>query len=71
MDEKLFVRMVRLIRQFGKEGPFYNQRYIYYEEDGWVYWTMGAPTEETTIINRCPKEHTYEYRLKNGTIPKK
>jgi hypothetical protein len=38
-------------------------------EDGLVYWTMGAPIEETTIINRCPKEGTYEYRLKMGTLP--
>ena len=34
-----------------------------------VYWTMGAPIEETIIINRCKKEQTYEYRLLNGTIP--
>ena len=27
------------------------------------------PFEETTIINRCPKENTYEYRLKMGTLP--
>ena len=25
--------------------------------------------EETTIINRCTKENTYEYRLKMGTLP--
>jgi hypothetical protein len=24
---------------------------------------------ETTIINRCRKEHSYECRLKNGTLP--
>jgi hypothetical protein len=21
--------------------------------DGWTYWTMGAPVEETTLINRA------------------
>jgi len=31
---------------------------------------MGAPLEETTIINRCRKEDTYEYRLLNGTLSK-
>jgi hypothetical protein len=41
----------------------------YFDEDGRVYWTMGAPIEETTIVNRCTKEQTYEYRLKNGTLP--
>lgn len=30
---------------------------------------MGAPVEETTIINRCLKENSYEARLKNGTLP--
>ena len=55
VDQNLFMKTVRHIRRFGHEGPFYKQRYIYYEEDGLVYWTMGAPVEETTIINRCPK----------------
>jgi hypothetical protein len=41
----------------------------YYDEDGLVYWTMGAPVEETTIINRCRKEQTYEYRLANDDLP--
>jgi hypothetical protein len=70
VDENLFVKMVEHIRRFGSEGPFYKQKYIYFEEDGWVYWTMGEPIEETTIINRCTKENTYEYRLKIGTLPK-
>ena len=70
VDEELFIKLVKHIRKFGYEGPFYNKKYIYYEEDGYVYWTMGAPIEETTIINRCTKECTYEYRLKKGTLPK-
>ena len=69
VDENLFLKMVKHIRCFGYEGPFYEQKYIYFDEDGLVYWTMGAPVEETTIINRCPKEDTYEYRLKKGTLP--
>ena len=70
VDEILFLKMVQHIRWYGSEGPFYENNYIYFEEDGLVYWTMGAPIDETTIINRCPKENTYEYRLKNGTLPK-
>jgi hypothetical protein len=70
VDEDLFVKMVEHIRRFGYEGPFYKQKYIYFEEDGYVYWTMGEPIEETTIINRCTKENTYEYRLKKRTLPK-
>jgi len=30
---------------------------------------MGAPVEETTIINRCLKEQTYEYRRDHNTLP--
>lgn len=70
VDEDLFIKLAKHIRQFGYEGPFYNKKYTYFEEDGYVYWTMGAPIEETTIINRCTKENTYEYRLKMGTLPK-
>jgi len=70
VDENLFIKMVEHIRRFGYEGQFYKMKLIYFEEDGYVYWTMGAPIEETTIINRCTKENTYEYRLKMGTLPK-
>ncbi len=69
VDEKLFVSTVQHIRRFGYEGQFYKMKITYFDEDGLVYWTMGAPIEETTIINRCPKENTYEYRLKKGTLP--
>jgi hypothetical protein len=34
-----------------------------------VYWTMGAPVNETTIVNRCRSEDTYENRLLAGTLP--
>ena len=69
VDDDLFVKVIQHIRRYGYEAPFYKQKYIYFEEDGLVYWTMGAPVEETTIINRCLKESTYEYRLKMGTLP--
>jgi hypothetical protein len=39
------------------------------DDGGLVYWTMGAPLEETIIINRCRKENSYEYRLLKGTLP--
>jgi hypothetical protein len=69
VNEDLFVQLVRHIRAFGYEGKFYHQTYTYFEEEGLVYWTMGAPIPETTIVNRCTKEQTYEYRLKYGTLP--
>jgi len=71
VDETLFVQLVRHIRSNGYEGKFYRKSIIYYDDDdgGLVYWTMGAPLKETTIINRCRKENSYEYRLLKGTLP--
>lgn len=70
VDESFFVRIVEHIRRFGYQGWFYKKPITYFEEDGFVYWTMGAPIDETTIINRAKKEDSYEYRLKNNMLPK-
>jgi hypothetical protein len=48
---------------------FLRKTYIYFEEDGYVYWTMGEPDEVTTILNRCRADQTYAYRLEHGTLP--
>lgn len=69
VDDKLFVDSVNHIRAFGYVGSFYKMSITYFDHDGMVYWTMGAPIEETIIINRCKKENSYEERLKNGTLP--
>ena len=69
VDGNLFEQLVRHIRTNGYEGAFYEKTYIYFEEAGLLYWTMGNPINETTIINRCKKENSYECRLKNGTLP--
>jgi hypothetical protein len=61
--------LVRDIRSYGYEGRFYRKPITCYEEDGLVHWTMEAPIDETTIINRCKREDTYEHRLKSGTLP--
>lgn len=64
VDEDLFVKLVRHIRAYGYEGKFYSKPITYFDEDGMVYWTMGSPIEETTIVNICKKEQSYEYRQK-------
>jgi len=69
VDKDLFVRLVNHIRNYGYEGRFYSKPITYYDHDGMTYWTMGAPIEETTIINRCRKEDTYEVRLAEGRLP--
>jgi hypothetical protein len=40
-----------------------------YGEGGLIYWTMGNPVDETTIISRTDKENSYQQRLKNRTLP--
>jgi hypothetical protein len=69
VDEGLFVQLVEHIRTDGYEGDFYRRKITYFDEDGLTYWTMGAPVEETIIINRCKKENTYEVRLAEGRLP--
>ncbi len=69
VDEKLFVQLVTHIRSNGYEGRFYQKKITYFDEDGLVYWTMGAPLNETTIINRCRKEDSFEFRSAHGTLP--
>ena len=70
VNEYLFVQLVKYIRGHGYEGKFYKKEIIYYDFFGMVYWTMGASIEETTIINRCKKEDSYEYRFQHGSLPK-
>lgn len=65
VDEQLFIRLVQHIRQHGYQGAFYHQILTYFDDRGWTFWTMGAPLEETTIINRCRREDTYEYNMRN------
>ena len=69
VDETLFVATVVHIRTYGYEGAFYLRPITYFDEGDGVYWTMGAPIAETTIINRCRKQDTYEARKKAGTLP--
>lgn len=69
VDPNLFQQLVRHIRANGHEEAFYQETFIYFEEDGMLYWTMDALISETTIINRCKKQNSYECRLKNGRLP--
>ena len=69
VDEALFERTVKHIRANGYKGRFYWKPIAYYDEGGRVYWTMGAPLQETIIINRCSTEDSFEVRFANGTLP--
>ena len=69
VDATLFKTLVRHIRRHGFEARFYDRTLTYFAQDGLLYWTMGAPVEQTTIINRCQEEESYENRLRSGTLP--
>jgi len=71
VDQDLFVKLVEHIRLFGYLGWFYQKAITYFDEDGFVYWTMGSPIAETTIVNRARKEDSYEYRLEHDILPGK
>jgi hypothetical protein len=64
VDRKLFERAVKHIRSNGYEGRVYQTEIRYYEEGDLVYWTMGAPVEETVIINRCRKAESLQLRVR-------
>ena len=69
VDETQFVQLVTHIRTHGYVGKFYRMSITYFDEGGMTYWTMGEPIADTKIVNRCPKNSTYEARLKAGTLP--
>lgn len=53
-EQRVFEQIVTFIREngfiaiYGRKGP--NR---YYTVDEYYYWTMGAPVEETNILNRA------------------
>jgi hypothetical protein len=48
-----FDDMVRFIREHGHARLYQKRLYLYWEHDGWLYWSMGWPVNETIIINRA------------------
>lgn len=55
-DQEDFEKAVVFIRENGFARNFWKQVYIYYELDGYEYWTMGAPVDETILINKAEKK---------------
>ena len=53
LTDKEFVYFVDMQRRYGVKERWgkYNNPYLYI--DDYKYWTMGAPIEETTVINRA------------------
>jgi SAM-dependent methyltransferase len=49
----LFDKVVRFIRSNGYKQIHAGREYIYFNHNHHQYWTMGAPVEETILINRA------------------
>ena len=64
LDEKSkidFDYFVSYIREKGFKAVFFHTTYTYLEIDGYYYWTMGYPLDQTIIINRASLD-IYEAR---------
>ena len=53
LTEEEFLYFIDMQRRFGTPERWgrYNHPYLYIDDH--KYWTMGAPYEETTVINRA------------------
>jgi hypothetical protein len=52
-DDESFNAFVMLIRRTGTAREWHGRIFTYLKIDGWEYWTMGSPLDQTTIINRA------------------
>jgi hypothetical protein len=48
-----FAELVRYIREKGFTANYISMSREYYILDDHYYWTMGAPVEDTSILNRA------------------
>ncbi len=52
-NEEEFVEAVLFIRKHGYSEPYAGRNYIKFKLNGFKYWTMGDPIEDTIILNRA------------------
>jgi 2-polyprenyl-3-methyl-5-hydroxy-6-metoxy-1,4-benzoquinol methylase len=57
-DDTEFVKVVEMIRMYGYKEWFFRTPYIYFNVNGFKYWTMGEPINidgqwNTILINRA------------------
>jgi len=71
VDSLLFIEFVKHLRKHGYIAKFYKNDITYFDDSDMMYWTMGAPIQDTIIINRCKKDQAYEHRLANNDLPAK
>lgn len=47
------IRRAGIVKPWPADAAVPRYRHRYLAIDGWDYWTMGSPLQETTIINRA------------------
>lgn len=52
LNDKEFIYLVQAQREFGIPEQWHKYNFPYLYIDGYKYWTMGDPIEDTIIINR-------------------
>lgn len=57
-SDEVFEAAVRFVRENGEPELYYGKQYTVYFCDDHKYWTMGAPLEETILINRKSTGHS-------------
>jgi len=64
-----FIQVVNYIRENGFAANYKSRAGKYYILDDHYYWTMGAPIEETTVLNRAKLsdysliDNTWEWKV--------
>ena len=53
VSQDQFYQFVQLVRQHGVTEKFWGKPNTYFYIGDWKYWTMGAPIDETIVINRA------------------
>jgi len=51
-----FEELVQFMRDNGVEERFFSRTFTYYYANGYKYWTMGFPLNQTRLINRAIAE---------------
>jgi len=49
---EIFEEFVEYIRINGYNKKFKSKSFCYYNIDGYIYWTMGNPIDQTIVLNR-------------------
>lgn len=53
VDSDGFSAAVQFVRKHGYQAVWGRRTFVYFDHEGYRYWSMGAPMERTIILNRA------------------